>query len=84
MTWKVRLTKISSTHNNLRTDSIEGEAAYLPAIGLPFVMFGDALTPNGVHRMVMTTNVQIILEDNEGGVIEFDTENSKYKLELLV
>ncbi len=79
MTHKVRLTKIKSSHSNLRTDVIEGETRALPAIGSGFVMFGKGLEYG--TRMVYTTAIQSLIRT--GDEIQFETANSTYLLEVL-
>lgn len=74
---RVRLTKVESTHNNLRTDVVEGECSHLPTIGLRFVMYSDPVEVFGNMRYVSTSPVQAITQDG------FRTLNSTYKLEVL-
>lgn len=86
---KCKLTKIRSTHSNLRTDEILGETLCLPVAGMCFVLDSDALSPIPVDmpegsyylRRIMTTPVQSV-ERMENEYL-FVTENSTYKLELL-
>lgn len=80
--YKVKLSKIKSIHQNLRTDTIEGFTESLPKIDEDFKMFAESLTPEGDFRYVHTTEVCSIdfLDKN---TYLFDTVNSKYKLEVL-
>lgn len=75
----VKLTKITSTHLNLRTPEIVGECTHLPAKGQPFVMTGQSLTPEGVLRLIITSLVQ--KTKRLSNKISFATENSTYELE---
>lgn len=79
---QVRLTKLNSTHNNLRTDVIEGECIYLPRTGYSFVMTSEPLNPNASFRQIATSNVQSIFTLNDKSM-EFKTMNSTYLLEVL-
>jgi hypothetical protein len=78
---KVRLTKIKSNHNNLRTDVIEGHAENLPILGEDFFMHAAplAIVPETGRalRFIRTTPVTSITE------VGFNTANSEYKLEVL-
>lgn len=76
----VKLTKIESNHNNLRTDSIRGWCAELPVIGSSFAMMGPPLATGSV-RLVRTSPVQTI--EHTDNRLRFRTENSTYELEVL-
>ena len=77
---KVKLTRITSNHNNLRTDSVEGETEQLPTPGEDFVLLGVGLEFG--TRMVRTTPVGEVMNLSEKEM-EFKTKNSHYRLELL-
>lgn len=77
---KVILTKIESNHTNLRTDVIEGETAELPTQGKDFVLLGEGLEFG--TRIVRTTPIREILKFSET-LMEFKTQNSRYKLEIV-
>ncbi len=74
---RVRLVKIKSSHSNLRTDEIVGDAAQLPKIGYPFIMSAEPLETAAGMRYVKTSTVTMI----DGEV--FHTLNSEYRLEVL-
>lgn len=78
---KARLTKIQSTHNNLRTDTIEGEALMPPTVGKSFLITGQPLTKDGNVRVVHTTEVKSVTHIDGG--IQFETQNSTYKYEQI-
>jgi hypothetical protein len=78
---KVKLTKLSSTHQNLRTDTIEGNADLLPEVGQCFAMTAEPLDPRASFRWVRTTPIQSI--EAMGDTYRFTTENSTYQLEVL-
>lgn len=80
MKYKVLLVKVKSNHQNLRTPTVSGIADTLPAVGFPFVMYGEPLTDEGDTRVVTTTPVTRILEQTVPGVTRFETENSTYEL----
>ncbi len=71
----VKLTKLSSNANNLRTNEVIGTCTKMPEIDEPFVMYGEGIE-FGV-RMVSTSLVKEI-----NGIV-FKTLNSEYKLEVL-
>lgn len=82
---KVKLTKIRSTHSNLRTDEIEGYTPRMPEAGEAFVMMALPLYKSlqeGFMREIKTTMVQRVMEDEDGS-LRFETRNSQYKLEKL-
>lgn len=74
----VKLKKIESTHNNVRTDLIDGLAPELPEAGKRFFMYAETLDPLMDARYIQTTVVQKVQETDEGLVIT--TENSVYLL----
>lgn len=76
-----RLTKIKSTHSNLRTDVIVGFCLGAPKMGESFTMFAPPLVTQADLRVITTTEVQAIAQI--GQTYDFNTMNSTYKLELL-
>lgn len=74
---KVRLTRLESSHRNLRTDSVEGDAPRLPKVGHRFSMAAAPLDPAADIRLIETSPV---FELVPGG---FKTMNSHYQLEVL-
>ncbi len=54
---KVRLTKVSSTHNRLRTDEVVGEAFCAPVVGERFEMYAEPLDSAMDIRLVSTSPV---------------------------
>lgn len=79
--YKVKLTKLQSNHNNLRTDSVEGFSLELPEVGKSFQLVGDPLTAGALFRGVFTTEIKNV--ERMGNEFVFHTMNSKYKLEVL-
>lgn len=69
-----KLKKISSTHQRLRTNVIDGWFLDTPKVGHSFVMFADPIDPETDLRVVETTPVREVRADS------FDTENSTYEL----
>lgn len=85
MTYQARLTKITSNHNNLRTNSMVGEISDIPKIGFPFIISNqDPLNKNiGANgRLIFTTNV-VSVDKKTDIEYEFKTVNSTYKLEII-
>lgn len=77
--YKVKLTRITSNHTKLRTDTVDGETSHLPTIGECFIMTGKGIVFG--TRLVTTSPVKEIIKD---GLIEkFKTENSEYQLEII-
>lgn len=80
--YKVKLTKIKSSHNNLRTDEIEGETEHLPEVGRSFILKAEPLENLEANfRSVYTTEIEHV-EKHENGY-RFNTKNSIYHLEVL-
>jgi len=80
---RVRLVRLSSTHNKLRTDKIEGECLELPEVGRSFIMTAPPLDPKAQQREIWTTPVQSVgwLPSRTKAV--FQTKNSRYRLEMM-
>lgn len=74
------LEKIESTHNNLRTSSMEGAFEIPPKIGDSFNIFGKGLEFG--NRIISTSTVVEILEEDESHIL-FKTLYSTYKLNLM-
>lgn len=82
---RVRLRKIESTHDRVRTDVIEGDLVNDLQEGASCMIMGEALTPTirdeGGVRWFESTPIQSLVR--EGNVFRFTTLNSKYELEIL-
>ena len=76
--YNVKLTKIRSNHNNLRSNVIIGKTNELPTVGEGFQMLSEGLD-FGV-RHVWTSPIKH-LEKIEN-TYQFNTANSVYKLEV--
>lgn len=74
---KVRLKKIVSAHNNLRTDSIEGDLVNPLEVGQDIFIIAEPLDPAYDCRYIRTTKV-LKIEGNR-----YYTKNSVYELEFL-
>lgn len=79
----VVLTRLQSSHQNLRSDEIEGTAPSLPQVGKNFILFGDPLAKGAIARLVATTPVKRIEPDPDNGSMEFWTANSHYGLQVV-
>ena len=77
--YKVRLTKIRSNHNNLRSNIIVGETNELPKVGEGFQMLSEGIDFGTRH--VWTSPIKHLEKMNN--TYQFNTENSVYKLEIL-
>jgi len=80
---KVKLVRLESNHNNLRSSVILGECDDLPKVGHVFQMEGPPFDPNGGRRYVTTTPVTESSSLPNVSKIVFKTKNSKYRLEVL-
>jgi hypothetical protein len=77
----VKLTRIVSNHENLRTNSIVGKCIKTPRIHHRFLMTSEPLNKDKDIRFVLTSVVQKV--HVKGNKYTFHTENSKYELEML-
>lgn len=79
---KVKLTKLMSSHKNLRTDTVEGVTLSLPVVGERFIMWGEGLEDKEATREVVTTPVLTATPFNNGHLI-FETANSVYRVDRI-
>ncbi len=77
MSIPIRLKRVASSHNNLRTDELIGVLAFIPMVGECIHVVADPLDPMMSVRAVATSPVQRI----EGAI--YYTENSTYEIEFL-
>lgn len=73
--YQVRLTRVASTHDHVRTPSVTGVCAHLPEVGRSFLMTAPPVDAWAAVRVVVTTEVLTV----SGPV--FTTENSVYRLD---
>lgn len=73
----VKLTRLKSNHNNLRTDTVEGYCTRLPVMNEPFTMYSEPLTTGSI-RQILTTRV--LEMETLGNSINFKTRNSVYNI----
>jgi hypothetical protein len=78
---KVKLIKVTSNHQNLRDDVIEGEAEFLPKVGERFFMTAPP-RDSGNIRVLETSPVTEVTRTDED-TYEFSTRNSRYDLIIL-
>lgn len=78
MFYKCVLEKVTSNHENLRTNVIEG-VAELPKVGYDFYIFGEGID-YGI-RNIHTTEVKE-LKKISPDTLEFKTRNSTYSLKI--
>lgn len=81
---KVRLTKIQSEHNNVRTNEVVGVTSSLPKIGDRFQMLSEAIDKSqGANvRYIETSPVESLKSSCENTII-MKTHYSTYELEVL-
>ena len=77
----VKLTKIESNHDHLRTNEVEGVTNILPEVGKNFTLIGEPLTDGANVRIINTTEIKSV--DKEENTIIFKTLNSTYQLDIL-
>jgi hypothetical protein len=80
---EVKLTRIQSTNDNLRTPSVEGVAQEIPRVDSRFLMFSKGLEFG--TRLVCTTEVkEVVLIDSTEltDTYRFTTQNSEYELRV--
>ena len=76
----VKLTRIESTHNNLKTESVEGACFDFPMVGESFTMYQGPLKNLTGMRVIMTSPIEWV-KIVEGDYI-FKTKNSLYELQV--
>lgn len=84
--YHVRLTRIRSNHQNLRSDGVVGIVPCLPSVGEPISLRAKGFDDPSAIRIVHTTPVKRLRKRRlSGGRIAFiiDTENSRYELAVL-
>lgn len=79
----VKLTKIESNHNNLRTNDMVGTTAQIPEVGHEFIILGESLSFKGGARVIHTTEIKDVKLDLANKKMTFQTQNSTYDLEVL-
>ncbi len=75
---KVKLTKIASTHNNLRTTEIQGTLAYPIEVGESIIIYSEALDGIPDHTRVLRTTPVLRIENTL-----YYTKNSTYRIEYI-
>lgn len=78
---RVKLVKIESNHNNLRTNEMEGRTGSIPEVGYDIIVFGEGIEFG--TRMIHTTEVKESTYNKETKTFTFKTKNSTYSLEML-
>lgn len=81
-----KLTKLSSTHNNLKEVEIEGYAPFEPEVGKTFFIAKTVPLHKEVEHRFTTTSIVKSLEvqgSAESPIYLFRTNNSLYKFEVL-
>jgi len=82
MGYQVKLSRIKNG-SALRTDEVEGFTERLPTVGKSFGMLGVALDPNNGNMRVITTSPVKKVESLDHDAIQFETQNSIYRLDVL-
>lgn len=80
---RVKLVRIQSNHQNLRTDEIDGKSFHIPEIGESFSIFSEPLEDKSASaRVVVTTPVVTCSYDFGKRHFAFTTKNSIYRLDV--
>lgn len=79
---KIKLSKLLSSNNRLRTNIILGACEVLPLVGRSFEVISGSLTPKKDYRYIGTSLVTNIEKLSEKEYI-FTTENPTYRLQIL-
>lgn len=84
MIYKVKLTKIQSDHNNIRSNEIIGVTSFLPKMGERFLMLSEALDKSqGANaRYIETSPITNIFKVSDN-IMTLHTTYSIYELEIL-
>lgn len=80
---KVKLTRIESSHNLIRTKEMIGWTGSIPEKGYDIQVFGESLTEGMDFRKIQTSLIQESTYDKETKTFTFKTLNSTYTLEIL-
>ena len=78
----VKLVKIKSSHEGLRSNEIIGQTEQIPEVGESFTLFAQPLEAGDV-RIVSTTDVKTCEYDETTRRFDFTTQNSDYSLYIL-
>lgn len=80
--YQVKLKKIESTHNNVRSNEINGVCYELPKVGSSFMLLSsETLTPDTNLRQIVTSEITEVREFD--GEIIFRTRNSLYSITVI-
>lgn len=83
MIYFVKITRIDSSNQNLRTQSVSGICKNLPMPTEQFKMISKSLTKQGEIRLIETSQIKSITTNNNGSIYEFETLNSHYEIEQI-
>lgn len=78
----VKLTRIKSSHDKLRTDSMEGRSPNIPEVGFCIEVFGKPLTPGASFRKITTSEIMEVEYYSTERKFVFSTQNSTYELDV--
>lgn len=82
--FNVKLTRLKSSHNIIRTDETIGTTYYLPEIGKGFTLIAEPIDEHANIRYITTSKVIEIEESvSNKNTIRFNTLNSSYRLDII-
>ena len=84
MIYKVKLAKIQSQHNNVRTDEVIGVTCYLPALGETFQLLSEALDKSsGANGRHVETSPVVNIFRIDDNTVTIHTHYSIYEVQVL-
>lgn len=78
----IKLTKVRSSHDNLRTDTVLGGIAAIPVVGDYMAVWAESLDGDPEKVRIISTSL-IKNVSVSGSVYEVETQNSAYTVEIL-
>lgn len=81
--YKVKLTRVESTHQNLQRSEMMCRTPNLPKVGSAMMFYGDSLARYQGPSQIVTSFIKEVSFDKESGTFTVKTNNSTYTIEYL-
>jgi hypothetical protein len=81
--YKVKLTRVSSSHQNLQRDEMMTRTGFLPVVGHCMFFSGDSLAQYMGPSVIQTTVLKEVSYDAETKTYTFKTRNTTYTAQYL-
>lgn len=81
--YKVKLTRVNSTHQNLQRDEMMTRTSFLPEVGHCMFFSGDSLAQYMGPNLIQTTVVKEVYYDYKTKTFTFKTRNTTYTAQYL-